>query len=186
MESLVITVFGAVFPACCVLLGTLMTGRMNLKSGRQQSEFQLHSDSLKLEYEADRQRQLRCQQQLHDLHKAVSKADRAFSITSQHILSEARISVSDFNKLYLDCCSELDEARAIAGLFFPEVGEPLEKMYSEMNMYWGSMTEMLRRLHLQEPLSSEQQFRDKTVHASLKIKEYANVAKGKMSRLMGT
>ncbi|MFL9676066.1 hypothetical protein ACXUPC_10540 [Pseudomonas marginalis] len=185
MESLVITVFGAALPACSALLAVLITGRMNLKSGRQQSELQLHSDSLRLEYEADRQCQQTRQQQLLNLHKAISKAERAFSITSQSILHEARMPVGDFNELYLDCCSELDEARAIADLFFPEVAEPLQKMYAEMNMYWGNMTEMLRRLHSQEPFSSQQPFREKTVHASIKIQEYANLAKGKMSRIIG-
>jgi hypothetical protein len=114
---------------------------MDLKSGRQQSELQLHSDSLKLQYGAGKQRQLTSQQQLLNLHKAVSKAERAFSITSQSIQHEARMPVGDFNKLYLDFCSEFDEARVIADLSFPEVAERLQKMYSEINMYWGNMTE---------------------------------------------
>lgn len=182
MDTPVIT---AIIGSLSALLGASLGAIIQWRLAKENHAFQLRLDESKRLSELREREGNAHKQRLLEAHKAISKIARDFSITSLDIIWRSGMTDHDYDKQYLACCETLDEARAMCDLYLPEVSESLEKMYDQMNIFWGNFKEVLRLTALQEPYEKKEHAHSKTIAAAQNIGSSASAAKARLSNLIG-
>lgn len=140
-ESVLIPIISAV----SALLGAAVNHYLQLRQQRSVEHFQANVEALKYQrsqYEVFRTEAL---QRLIVAHRLLSKIAREFSLTNLDILWRAEIADKDYDLRYLAICEEMDELRAIVGLYEPQVADEVERIHGNMNIFWGNFKEVLAR-----------------------------------------
>lgn len=174
----------AIVGSASALLGTGLGAIIQLRISRANQAFQLRLEMDKRELESQQREKAERGQRLLDAHKAISMIARRFSITGLDIDWRSGMTDKEYDKAYFESCEALDDVRAICDLFFPEVSEPLEKMYGQMNFFWGNFKEVLRLTELQESYQKKEHFHAQAIAAAQEIGQFATVAKGRLGRLL--
>lgn len=181
METSAIT---AIVGSASALLGTGLGAIIQLRIARASHAFQLRLEMDKRKLESQDKEKAERDQRLLDAHKAISMIARKFSITGLDIDWRSGMTDKEYDKAYSESCEALDEVRALCDLFFPEVSEPLEKMYAQMNLFWGNFKEVLRLTELQESYQKKEHFHKQAIAAAQDIAHSAKEAKGWLGRLL--
>ena len=74
----------------------------------------------------------------------LSKIEFENSLTASYFQSDENTDIEVFRKDYRQNCYLFHEAQAIANLYLPEISKPMQKVYGEMNMYWGHQEAVIR------------------------------------------
>ena len=133
------------------LLGVAVNSSVQLRTLRSNQQFQLALETSKQELEASKRRSdLRekekalALERLAQAHRLLSTIGREFSLTSLDIIWRAEMKDSEYDQRYLSICEEVDELRVIAGLHESSISEDVEKLYGQMNIFWGNFKNVLR------------------------------------------
>ena len=74
----------------------------------------------------------------------LSKIEFENSLTASYFQSDKDTDIETFRKDYRQNCYLFHEAQAIANLYLPEISKAMQKVYGEMNMYWGHQEAVIR------------------------------------------
>jgi hypothetical protein len=96
----------------------------------------LFDDRLKSEVSLEREK-------LERLHKILSVISFENSQTMSYIQS-SHTDIKDFRKRYIENCGRLNDAAAIAALYFPEMSESIREIYGQSNLFWGYQESVIR------------------------------------------
>jgi hypothetical protein len=80
---------------------------------------------------------------LEKLHKTLSVISFENSQTMSYIQS-SETELSDFRKRYIENCDRLHDALAITDLYYPEMTDPIQKIFGEANCFWGYQEGVIR------------------------------------------
>lgn len=132
-----------VVAALSALGGVALTAYVQSRNQARNQTFLATSDSdkhLREQRTRDRQDSLN---RLALMHKLVSKLQREFSITNLDILWRAKTTEEAYDNRYLAICGEADELRALAHLHEPAIHDEVERLHSQMNIFWGNFKNVL-------------------------------------------
>lgn len=168
------------------VLGAVLGAFIQLRIMKASQSFQLHFESGKRQMEfLEKEKEIR-DQYLLKAHQSISMVARKFSLTSLDIEWRSGMTEKEYDKTYLDACAALDEARAICDLFLPDAAEPLEKIYGQMNIFWGSFKEVLRLSETGAPYPEKEKPHQEATHAAMEIARFAHTTKIQLSMLART
>jgi hypothetical protein len=134
--------------ALSALLGVALSSYVQFRNQRSNQAFQLDSDAIKHGRERLTHEKEEALQRLSTAHKLLSKTAREFSITTLDILWRSRMTDSEYDARYLSACLEMDELRALAGLYEHRLSEDIEHMNGQMNIFWGNFKNVLHQTAL--------------------------------------
>jgi len=176
-------IFSSIIGAISAIAGGALVALTQLKSAKESQQAQLLLEEIKSRAATIEKRKATIINSYMVIHKTLAKINREFSITSLDIMWRAGLSESEYDQKYLASCESLDEARALTDLHFPEVSELVEKIYGEMNIFWGHFKEIRSLTEAKEPHTRKQKFLDEAISVSMKIADYTRGAKGKLNSL---
>lgn len=179
-----ISVVTAIVGSASALLGAGLGAAIQWRLAKASQSFQLRLEMDKRESDIEERERNEQRQRLLDAHKAISMVARQFSITAFDIAWRSGMTDKEYDKNYLEACEALDEARAVCDLFFPEVSEPLEKIYDHMNVFWGNFKEVLRLTELKESYEKKQHFHAQAIAAAQDIGASSRATKARLGKLI--
>lgn len=115
----------------------LNIARLNANKDIRLQEDRLFDERLKNELLTERGK-------LDVLHRTLSRIELENSQTMSYMQSEAKLGIEDFRQRYLENCDRLHESMAIVDIYYPRMSESLQKIYGQMNIFWGSQENLLR------------------------------------------
>ncbi len=74
---------------------------------------------------------------LEELHKILLRIDFENSLTKSYIQSTSNMEISEFRIQYMENCERMRNAIAMIAIYFPEMSEEAEQVYSQAGLYWG-------------------------------------------------
>lgn len=92
------------------------------------------------------------------------------------------MSVDDFNEKYMELCEKADELRMIVDFHAPEASEVCDKIYGQMNMFWGNFGNVLHLTATGEKVDHNTSCFQKAHEASREIGEKAFLAKNRLRK----
>ncbi len=120
---------------------------------------------------------------LEELHIILSRVNLENSLTVSYIQSDEGISLSEFRERYLENCDRLHIAEAIVSLYYPEMTEKTQEIYSQSNIFWGAQEGVLRidskennvgwQTNLQNVLLASTEISERVSSLQFEIKERA-------------
>lgn len=143
MEPIYLTAFVGLVGAVSTLLGVSITSRTQANNQKINNELQVTLAKEKARGELLTMSSEVAATQLAIAHKHLSFIAREFSITGLNIMWTASMSVEHFNAKYMSLCEKADELRMIVDFHAPEASEVCEKIYGQMNIFWGSFQNVL-------------------------------------------
>lgn len=147
METPILT---SIVAALSALFGVALSSLFQLRTQRINQQFQLALEASKRESEGRERERALALERLAKAHRQLSVIDREFSLTSLDIIWRAEMMDSEYDQRYLSICHEVDELRVIAGLHEASLNEDVEKMFGQMNIFWGNFKNVLRLTGLGE------------------------------------
>lgn len=178
-------IFSSIIAAASAVAGGGLVSITQLLSAKAAHLAQFRLEEVKSRAATTEKRSATIVNSYTEVHKILSRINREFSLTSLDIMWRAELSGSDYDQKYLASCESLDDARALIDLYFPEISEEVEKIYGQMNMFWGNFKEIRSLTETKEPHTKKQIFQNEAVAASMKIAEYTKTVKGKLKSLAG-
>ncbi len=178
MDTAVIT---AIVGSLSALLGASLGAIIQLRLAAENHRFQFQIDSAKRHSETEKEEIANHKQRLLNVHIAISKIARDFSITALDINLRSGMTDLEYDKRYFESCEKLDEIRAVCDLYIPDTSKHLEKMYGQMNKFWGNFKEILRLTELNEPYEKKKYFQSEAIAAAAEIGSCAGEAKVRLS-----
>jgi hypothetical protein len=177
-------IFSSVVAAASAIMGGGLVSIIQLRSAREAQSAQLRLESIKIKAAAEDKRSATIISSYTDTHKILSRIAREYSLTSLDIMWRAELSGADYDKKYLLSCESLDEARAVADLYFPDISEVMEKIYGQMNIFWGNFKEIRSLTQSNESYAKKERFHAEAAAASLEISDFVILAKSRLNLLV--
>jgi hypothetical protein len=171
----------AIIAALAATFGGCLTAFVQWRITRASQAFQLKQESGKRYADLREKERSQKRQCIIDAHKILSKIGREFSITTLDIIWRSKMDELEYDKRYLAACDTVDELRAIADLSLPDLSEKVEKVYEQMNLFWGNFKEVLRLTHIEETLEKKQHFLSSAHAASVELGRHVYAAKARLS-----
>ncbi|WP_434212650.1 hypothetical protein [[Pseudomonas] boreopolis] len=129
--------------ALSALLGVALTAYVQLRNQRSNQQFQLAVETAKYERDSADREKIESLRRMAEAHKALSAIAREFSVTTLDILWRSSMTDSEYDQRYLAASSNMDDLRAFAGLHESSLIDDIEKLHSQMNIFWGSFKNVL-------------------------------------------
>jgi gas vesicle protein len=143
MTNQIYLLIGAIISAAVGLLAARLTSGIQLKIARSNSKKDLLLQQQRLADERQRAEAALERAKLETLHKILSTISFETSQTMSYIQSKD-IELSVFRRRYIDNCNRLDDALAIADLYYPDMSSAVRKIYGQTNIFWGSQEALIR------------------------------------------
>ncbi|MHA6830271.1 hypothetical protein [Ralstonia pseudosolanacearum] len=143
MDPIYLTAFAGLVGAISTLLGVAITSRTQITNQNVNNQFQLALVQEKAKNDLQTKSNEMAAAQLAIAHKLLSHIAREFSVTGLNIMWTASMSVDDFNEKYMALCEKADELRMIIDFHAPEASEVCDKIYGQMNIFWGNFGNVL-------------------------------------------
>lgn len=143
MISVELTVLPSIVTGVSVLCGVALTSFVQARNQRNTQQFQLTLEASKREHDLQEKETALVLERMAKAHRQLSVISREFSLTSLDIIWRAEMKDSEYDQRYLSICSEIDELRVIADLYETSLSEQTEKLYGQMNVFWGSFKNVL-------------------------------------------
>src|SRR5262249_40218796 len=135
METAILT---SIVAGSSALLGVALSSVLQVRTQRNNHHFQLSLEASKRESDLREKEKLLALERLTRVHRQLSVIGREFSLTSLDIIWRAEMKDSEYDQHYLSVCEQVDELRVIVGLYETSLSEDVEKLYSQMNVFWGN------------------------------------------------
>lgn len=172
------------------LLGVALNSSIQLRTLRSNQQFQLALETSKQELEASKRESdhreketVLALERLSKAHRLLSAIGREFSLTSLDIIWRAEMKDSEYDQRYLSICEEVDELRVIAGLYETSLSDDVEKLYGQMNIFWGEFKNVLRLTSLGENVDHRTSCFEKAHAAATEIGSKARTLKFELTEL---
>lgn len=136
-------IFTSIVAGSSALFGVALTSFFQVRTQRNNQQFQLALEASKRESDLREKDRATALERLARAHHQLSAIGREFSLTSLDIIWRAEMKDSEYDQRYLSVCEEVDELRAIAGLYETSLSEGVEKLYGQMNVFWGNFKNVL-------------------------------------------
>jgi hypothetical protein len=107
---------------------------------------------------------------LEELHIILSRVNLENSLTVSFMQSDEGIALSAYRERYLENCDRLHIAEAIVALYYPEMTNKIQEIYSQSNIFWGAQEGVLR-IDVKENNSGRQANLQNVLIASTEISE---------------
>jgi hypothetical protein len=127
---------GALVTAILGLVVAKFTSGVQLKIAKDNSEKDIRLQSDRLADERLKNEVALERDKLEKLHKILSVISFENSQTMSYIQS-SETELSDFRKRYIENCDRLHDALAITDLYYPDMSEPIRKIFGQANCFWG-------------------------------------------------
>jgi hypothetical protein len=144
MDAPLNTLLTSLVAGASALLGVALNSSMQLRTQRTNQQFQSALEAEKRKSEIREKEKALALERLAKAHRLLSTIGREFSLTNLTIIWRAEMKDSEYDQRYLAYCEEVDELRVIAGLFETTISEDVEKLYGQMNIFWGNFMNVLR------------------------------------------
>lgn len=180
METSILT---SIVAASSALFGVALTSFVQSRTHRSNQQFQYSLENERRETEKQEKERALALDRLATAHRQLSIIGREFSLTSLDIIWRADMKDLEYDQRYLSVCQQVDELRAIAGLHELSLAEDVEKIYSQMNIFWGNFKNVLRLTSLGEEVSPNISGFDKAHAAALVIGERTTSIKRQLTEL---
>lgn len=177
------SIFTSIVAASAALFGVALTSFVQSRTQRSNQQFQYYLEIERREIEKREKERVAALDRLATAHRQLSIVGREFSLTTLDIIWRADMKDLEYDQRYLSVCQEVDELRAIAGLYEPSIAEDVEKIYSQMNIFWGNFKNVLRITSLGEKASPNISGFDKAHAAALEIGERTTSIKCQLTSL---
>ncbi|MBI4985546.1 MAG: hypothetical protein HZC24_09455 [Rhodocyclales bacterium] len=180
METAILT---SIVAGSSALLGVALTSAIQSRTQRNNQQFQLALESSKRESDLREKERVLALERLAVAHRKLNIIGREFSLTSLDINWRAEMKDSEYDQRYLSVCENVDELRVIAGLYETSLIEDVEKMYGQMNIFWGNFKNVLRLTNLGEKVDHTTSCFQQAHATAIDIGRQAQALKSKLSEL---
>ncbi len=180
MEPIYLTAFVGLAGAISTLLGVSITSRTQITNQQINNQFQLALAQEKARNDSQTKSNETAAAQLAIAHKLLSHIAREFSVTGLNIMWTASMSVDDFNAKYMALCEKADELRMIVDFHAPEASEVCDKIYGQMNMFWGNFGNVLHLTATGKKIDHNTSCFQQAHEAAREIGEKAVLAKNRL------
>lgn len=126
--------FTSIVAASSALLGVALTSFVQSRIQRNNQHFQHTLEREKRVSEMAENERALALGRLATAHRQLSIIGREFSLTTLDIIWRADTKDLEYDQRYLHVCQEVDELRAIAGLYETSLADEVEKIYGQMNI----------------------------------------------------
>ena len=177
------SIFTSIVAASSALFGVALTSFVQSRTQRSNQQFQYALEREKRESERAEKERALALDRLATAHRQLSIIGREFSLTTLDIIWRADMKDLEYDQRYLSVCHEVDELRAIAGLYETSLTDDVEKIYGQMNIFWGNFKNVLRLTSLGEKVTPNISGLDKAHAAAREIGEKTTSIKRQLSEL---
>ncbi|WP_261939510.1 hypothetical protein [Pandoraea sp. NE5] len=143
MDPIYVTAFAGLVGAISTCICVAITARTQTRNQHFSNQFQLTLAQEKTRSDLMVKSRETAAIQLSIAHRLLSHIEREFSVTGFNIVWTASMSVDDFNIKYMALCERFDELQMIVDFYTPDASAVCEKLYGEMNMFWGNVQNVL-------------------------------------------
>lgn len=138
------TIIGALVGAISAYISARVISKNQIKITEinKEKDIQLQKNKLNLDMikrESDLYRS-----KLERFHSIITKISLENSLTMSYIQSDNRMELNIFRENYLANCGLLNEAQAIADLYYPKLSQLVRKINGQSNIFWGHQESILR------------------------------------------
>lgn len=177
------SIFTSIVVASSALSGVALTSFVQSRTQRSNQQFQYALEAEKRESEKAEKERMLALDRLAIAHRQLSIIGREFSLTTLDIIWRADMKDLEYDQRYLSMCQEVDELRYIACLYEPSLASDVEKVYGQMNIFWGNFKNVLRLTNLGEKVSSNISGLDKAYAAAREIGDMTASIKYQLTEL---
>lgn len=177
------SIFTSIVAASSALFGVALTSFVQSRTQQRNQNFQHALETEKRKNEKVEKEKYLALDRLATAHQLLSIIGREFSLTTLDIIWRADMKELEYDQRYLSACREVDELRAIAGLYETSLAEDVEKIYAEMNVFWGNFKNVLRLTSLGETVTSNISGLDKAHAAAREIRDRTISVKRQLTEL---
>lgn len=171
-----------ILPPISAILSALITSIINIKTLKENNNFQINRDEHIYQREVEKTRKEQTKKDLIEVYKNLCLLQREFSLTSMNIDWSANIHEQEYNKKYFELCNSFDNSRATIAISFPELLSDFDKVYGEMNIYWGNFNNLLRQNRLGKTLEEQAHWHQQTFDISQEIVQLIQDIKYKLTK----
>jgi len=176
------TIFASIIGASSALLGAALTANIQLRTQRNSHLFQHESDDLKRQNEKLEREISLALERLTTAHLLLSAIGREFSQAKILINWKAEMTDGEYDQKYLAICQDMDELRAIAGLYETALSDDVETLHRCMNRFWGEFQNVLRLSALGQNVNHETSCYNATHVAATEIQERTRTLKERLTK----
>lgn len=177
------SIFTSIVAASSALFGVALTSFVQSRTQQNNQQFQYALERGKRESEKAEKERALALDRLATAHRQLSIIGREFSPTTLDIIWRADMKDLEYDQRYLSLCQEVDELRAIAGLYETSLAEDVEKIYGQMNIFWGNFKNLLRLTSLGEKATPSISGLDKSHAAAREIGDRTTSIKRQLTEL---
>lgn len=180
METSILT---SIVAASSALFGVALTSFVQSRTQRSNQQFQYALETERRESEKAEKEKALALDRLATAHRQLSIIGREFSLTTLDIIWSADMKDLEYDQRYLGVCQEVDELRAIVGLYETSLAEDVEKIYGQMNIFWGNFKNVLRLTAQGEKVTPNISGLEQAHAAAREIGERTNYIKRQLAEL---
>jgi hypothetical protein len=177
------SIFTSIVAALSALFGVALTSFVQSRTQRNNQQFQYALERERREREKAEKERALALDRLATAHRQLSVIGREFSLTTLDIIWRADMKDLEYDQRYLGVCQEVDELRAIADLYETSLAEDVEKIYGQMNIFWGNFKNVLRLTSLGEKVTPNISGLEQAHAAAREIGERTNSIKRQLTNL---
>lgn len=176
-------IFTSIVAGASALIGVALTSFIQMRIQRHTQNFQIELEKFKREIESQENEKKHMLERLSKVHRQLNTIEREFSLTSLVIIWQAEMSSSEYDQRYLSICEKIDELRATIDLYEPSLSEKVEKLYGQMNIFWGNFKNVLHLTTRDEKVDHMTPCFQKAHLAAEEIGQHTRSLKSQLSRL---